>query len=825
MTSITPTVRRINFSSPSQSRSPYISGSAKRRTPSSVGKSTPRTKVSISAAHSAEDRLRAAGLDVLAAFQHGDIKNPEVFAKQMRLAVEAQIKDTEGLYSSSLPAVDVQSALLNLASERCLWLLAERSMRMEQSFAVNDVVSRLAKADAFGVNSMPLLTRLRIVSEWLETMAGERIDASGGANLKPLDDPAYTWQYSSPGIPPVVDHYNLTDVEARVEERVSREMWKLLLAGRAEDAEQLSRSIGQGWRAASSFAAGRGVSWISSDGTVGGSRSSWAKIARKIAEDKDSPMSPYEKATLGLLAGVEAPALAACAHYEERLWVRASCVVYAIIKALAEGAEADLDVETLLHIFLQTEGIGERGPEIQSARKVQAYLSLGRDIPEDALCNLLSEMSIAGRSTECSTWLLRMNAHIALVYRLCGLIDQGNELVLELFEETVRAYIVRLIKIARDNGGAGQGKVALEFSRQALFEMIARYASQLSEPLAVELCSEVLEICIHSDLMPAAVERDSRAQCIHKFSSCFEKDMLRRIASAAVDRVWANALPKDVDVSQGSSGIKPKDELAIGILGILILPPVDNPKELLCRTTRLARLFGIVQNNIAAKRLLEVFPNECLQSISSEDCVNERHELECWHAFFHALSRHNEWRNHFFGNRPLPPPESVRQAAVAASGTVAYESQAAANVQMSAYLELLEEYNGVGQRLRIIAVDALNGALTIPGGWMRDIHSTDSPDEENREQELLVVRGIGVPTLVSLLQNILDESHSHSEATQLVDLVASERLKLYEDFPKNELKAFLIRARMSFTNLAQSMADRRKPGEELYKGEIFQDLG
>lgn len=718
-----------------------------------------------------EENLQAVGSDIVSAFHDGDMKSAVAFASQLRAAVDARISEESDFARGQTRDKDATMAALE--AERDTWILAERSMKLEDIHSVNDMTSQIASAAALGVDSKIGLRKARLVEEWLERIAAEKLDSIGGARLTPLDDPAYNWQYSSASKPAPVDHYDLDEVEKRAEDRVGRELWRVVRAGRIDDAEEMCRSIGQYWRAACTIAAGRGSSWISADGVVGGARRSWKKIAAKVTAEKSSPMTAHERAMIALLAGIEGPALAICESYEERLWVRISCTVHGAIEACCEGNFDDLSNEALISVFSQTSGMAEGGEEALSVRKVRAFLSLGRNMNRQEVLALLSELSNCTQRETCSSWVLRLYTHIALLLRLIGAVDESDEEIIVPFENVLCSYIRMLMSKAREEERRTAVGSTLSHAKRSTYDVVARYAAQLREAKAIDVCAELLQSALYADFRLDQGSETRRSVCVRKCANCFNPELLRKICNACVDRVWLECLPGPAEVAREMKEVTVTDKHAIFVLDILIQPEVNDIEEVLRRTSRLARRFGIVQNLAAANLLLSWFPKEKMAALSPEICLNERHELECWHAYMHALSRHNQWRNHFYSNRPLPPSQGVQDYALAPPGTVSYEQKAAANVKMTAYLQLLEEYDRVCARLRIIAIDALQAALNIPGGWMRDITEDADSDSITRAEELTVVRGVGVPMLVSIQHKILHESDMHREAVQVSSVTGS----------------------------------------------------
>jgi Nuclear pore protein 84 / 107 len=368
---------------------------------------------------------------------------------------------------------------------------------------------------------------------------------------------------------------------------------------------------------------------------------------------------------------------------------------------------------------------------------------------------------------------------------------------------------------------------------------------------------------------PGAMVRqihERRTLSLQRAGKCFAaygRNVLDSIVVAAVDRVWARHLPgyvarrtspggdrdgggemldlegaeqEEEAVSGGAlivdtpteyDEMSHDDELVVRAIEFLIFPGFANYEEALRRTTTAARRFFLMGKRAAARHVVEWLPADALAEIAPGRCDNELHELDCWRAYMDAVSRHNEWRTYFFSQRPAPLDPAVRAAALANPGEVSYEVQAAANLKLEAYMEHMEKYTRVSESTRDAAITALRVTLLFDGGWMRDgdgaASGCDAEESQQREREIAAIRRMGVPQLAALLHHVLHESGLHAEATELVTVIADDGLRLYEDFDRAELGAFLQRIAESAVLLADTTI---KSGQAVhpYPAQVFEEI-
>lgn len=850
----------------------------------------------------AETALRASCLDIVSAV--GD--DALGLAREIISALEIQLSFASEFASDRSSHVSVRKDVARVAGvirvERDTWTLVELAWR-SGDIRCRDLCSRRANVAFIDDNSsrMPGMSVCRRIIEWLETTASQMLDASGGPQLMPLEDPAYKWSYTSSrlGAAPSIDYPILSgnencleEVENRAELRLSRELYRLVRAGRIEEAEMICRHVGQPWRAAV-LAGGKDASSLSALGTKGGARQVWRSAAQAIAKTTTSSIPPWERALCGVLSGVLEPALAVSETYEDQLWARLSVLVDRAIErsltrpreaddedssanahgdvvmsgdvdsgdananddgsSLKEGKSneeselqrhfADIDAEQILEAFREcSDAVEDAEPVscvvLNKVRIVRSYLALGptmSSVNARELCAALAKLAEEGLDNGVD-WICRVAAHLALFVKKAALLDSSDEDAVSSYQVALHSHVRLMIDRELIEEDAVYNANKAPAVRPILYDLVARYLAEMeSMDVIIAVYTEVMEMAIRGDLkqeriLSSSIRSSQRQvherrmlclQCAGKYFGRHGEETLNNLIVSSVDRIWGDhlahlsvlaqrGLPEQdrsgFETRSENTEISQDDELVIRSIEFLMFPSYPNYEEAVRRATCLARRFYLAGKESSARYVVEWFPSDAIAEIPPGRCEGELHELDCWRAYMDAVSRHNEWRVHFFSRRPMPLDENIRRAATAVPGEVSYEAQAAANLRLEAYVKEMEAYMRVATAARDAAVEALRVALLFEGGWMHysKAQGVDADSDSQRDREIVAVRRIGVPQMTALLHHVLHESGLYAEAVELAALVADDGLALYEDFSKAELRAFLQRVNLS----AVLMADK-----------------
>lgn len=827
-----------------------------------------------------DEALRSSSLDVLTVlrskYEEAAPQASAAFVSEMLGAIEVQLSfATELMDVPSLhPYVRkaVRALHTRLLLEHATWILVETAWRPSEIRSRDLCTRRLSPniLDENSVHDVKGYVKCQRIVEWLERTADEALERSGGPKVKPLDDPAYRWEYTASrhdGEPVSMDYQQrgngvLDEVERKAEGRLSHEIFRLVRAGRLEEAEEMCRRVGQPWRAAA-LAGGKRSSALSANGVKGDARRTWRIAAKAIATSSDPGIPAHERAVYGLFAGEIGPVLAVSTTFEDEAWARLSVLLDSTAQAVVEGdnaASVTIEDNAILQAFRECKHAGE-GPEAIGAdiregiRMTRVYVGIGPGIHAQHISELLKTLSELSRlgADEGQEWICRFAAHVCIFMKMSGLLSEVTDGTdgMTNFDASVESYVQFVIQKDLDSEERARQQGAILSPRILVPETAARYLAELStEKCIIDTYSKLLCAALKADLSHERAEAkrvgvspreidDRRTLCLQKAGQCFSRETLNSLVIAATDKIWDSHLPvgdapglssieieSEVSVSEDFSDA---DELVVRAIEFLIFPAFANYEEALRRVTKAARRFFLRGKKAAARYLISWFPSEIVSQISSSPCVGAVHELDSWRVYMDAIARHNEWNIYHSSRKPQPVSEKVRAAALAQPGEVSYETQASAGIQLQKYAKENEEFLRMSGKNRDVAVDSLKAALLFEGGWMQNKYTDeksvpgDQAGRTTRSEEIRTVRKIGIPQLVVLLHHVYHESGMYSEAISLAQIIADEDFKLYENFGPTELGSFLTRIADSTVLFAD---DTIRSGEcsRPYEQTLFEEL-
>lgn len=817
--------------------------------------------------------MRAASADCLSALcSFEDDSTVERFLAQV-LADNAadQMTATDARINDRATHPNARRAATNLWHslhvEAATWRMLLAVWKTPDERASDLTSSRLAPDffDAQKIDANPGILKAQRVARWLESEAAAELERSGGPRVKPLDDPAYRWKYSAERLGENALSMDfpsmggkLEETELKAEERLCRELFRLVRAGNLPEAESVCRAVGQPWRAAI-IGGGKNCSAEASNGHKGAARRLWRKTVRRVATLEPSTLNPHEKALYGILAGLKEPALSVVKDYESHAWVRITSAIDDACETalLGDGGDRGLvSDDDLLKMFRECDCADKGHKDIpgeahEQIRAVRAYLSLGDTISNAHLKELLAALAKLAQTgfDRRLEWVCRLAAHICIFLKRAAVLEDvvGEEAPLDNFERALAAYPRLVIEadIADDARAVEAGSIlparplVYELSAQLLCELLGNahivttYAELMFAALKADLRHEKAEDARVG--VPTREVIDRRTLCLEKAGQYFSRETLDELVLHVVDLVWERHLSQLGEFSAAAevTDVSEDDILSFRAIEFLLFPAYPNFEEAVLRATAATRRFYICGRFGAARRLIEWFPSTIPAHSEAGDASFAMREFDAWRAYMNAIAAHAAWQSHFYGRRPLGLPAEVRAAATATPGSVSYEVQSAATVQLENYASEMAVFSKSADTLCATAVESLRGALVFDGGWMLaargswDALTVDDDEQlaylEHRAEEINEIRRMAVPQVVVLLHNVLHESGHYADAVELAALVADKGTRLYESYGKQELKALLKRVADSAVLLADGNlkgGDVKRP----YEGMFFEEF-
>lgn len=826
--------------------------------------------------------LRESSLDVLAGlrtqYESGTAQAADAFVKEMISTLALQLERANELMDapSLHPYVRKQvRALQNrLLLEQTTWNLVDTAWRPSEIRSRDLSTTRLAPSnlDENSVLKVPGYVKCQRIVEWLETTAADVLGRSGGPKVKPLDDPAYRWEYTaskyegekvSMDFPHAVGK-SLDEVETKAEGRISHEIFRLVRAGKLSEAEELCRRVGQPWRAAA-LAGGKKSSALSANGIKGDARRTWRIAAKAIARSPDPAILPHERAVYGVLAGELEPVLAVSTTFEDEAWARLCTLLDSTAEFVLNGRNvtvAAIEDETVLQIFRECKHAGEGldvadGKVLEGIRMTRAFVGIGPGMCGSHVSQLLKtlgELAEAGASSG-EEWICRFAAHACIFLKTSGMLAGVKNRPQDefSFDTAIEKYVEVVLQKDQEREAKARAHGTILPPRRIVPETAARYLAELhSDDRIISTYSVLLCAALEEDLSHERAEAkrvgvsprqvdERRTLCLQKAGQCFPREILDLLVVAATDKLWKSMLPDQVDNSLFSDDIKlsesvsdevsETDELVVRAIEFLIFPAFANYKEALLRVTNLARQFFLRGRRAATRYVISWAPEEVMSQIEPSTCEGPVHELESWRVYMDAISRHNEWKT-YQSRKPQPISEKIRAAASAEPGEVSYEIQANAGIQVQKFNKENEEFLRTSERYCQAAVQSLEAALLLEGGWMQDKYKQNENVAErprggyalrHRSKEIEAIRKFGIPQLAVLLHHVYHESGMFTKAIGLAQVVASDHLKLYECFGVSEMKSFLTRIADSTVLHADTMIQSGQC-ERPYETTMFEEL-
>lgn len=828
-----------------------------------------------------DETLRASSLDVFSAV-HARFPEPSAdaampFISEMLAVLQAQLEVCAELMGARTLHPHLRRKIRTLAEQVRVeyesWMLAE-TVWLPEDMRGRDLCTRRLAPKTYEDDSVLKVkgyVKLQRIVEWLERMANEALERSGGPKVKPLDDPAYRWEYSAAkkGFEPVSMDFlhlgggSLDEVEQRAESRLSLEIFRLVRAGRLEEAEDICRRVGQPWRAAS-LGGGKFGYEFSGNGVKGHARKTWRMAATAIAKSSHPGITPHERAVYGILAGVLEPALAVASSYEDQAWARLTVLLDSSAERVLSGASVDsfkIEDSDILEVLVECEHTAEgnefvSGEVLESIRTIRAYIGIGRSMCAQHSSDLLGELARLGQTglDHGKGWVCRYVAHVCLFLKWGALLPGIDERPTDMtnFDIAVESYVKHVLQQdLHDEKEANKQGIILP-ARDLVHDLSASYLSELfSEERMVKTYSGLLYASLRADLCHERAEakrvgvapRDidiRRTICLQKAGQSFARKVLNNLIVTATDLTWESTMPYG-DLAESSAldiraevslvdEISETDQMAVRAIEFLIFPAFANYEEALMRVTKAARYFFLRGKPGAARHLLAWFPSDIISQIPEGRCSGAVHELDSWRVYMDAIFKHNKWNRYHRSRRPKPILRKVRADAAAKPGEVSYEAQASAAIQLEKHNKENEEFFRILKQHRDAAIESLRDALHFEGGWMSGTKAGNGQDVqmdlEKRQsalREIQAIRKIGVPQLAVLLHQVLHESGMYSEAIGLAQTIADDGLKLSENFGPSELGAFLTRVADSVVLFADDSV-RSCANHRPYNGTLFEEI-
>ncbi|XP_078310529.1 nuclear pore complex protein Nup107-like [Crassostrea virginica] len=659
----------------------------------------------------------------------------------------------------------------------------EQSPLTSMKQSEQDVVTRLFEKDH-------TVRESQHVVDWLEKCALDVMD-NYGDNVKFFSDRAVAWENTlhklkkSGGVTfgndrPMVSEMDpdapfrqkkmLDDLDQEDEGRLLQYLFICIRAGQIEKAQEVCKSHGQAWRAATleGWRLYHDPNFEGPDAQISpvlGNpyRAVWKTMCWALAADPK--YSLYEKSLYGALSGNLRAMLPVCKSWSDQVWAHYKVLVDisaereignlapAPRRLPEEYWDQPSDPET---IFRQIEASESAQRESQDFYHViQKWVILG-DVEK-----LLETMAqwIRVHENSLPQHLLRFMAHVVLFIRSTreGVSRDNCNAVLE-------AYVENLIE--------GDHK-----------ELVSFYVSKLTPEAQVHWYARFLE---------GITDVDEKQMCL-QLAEEVGLD-IPQITKTVVENI-RNKSGGGLPAAQGVSlevTVNEEDKKKIAAMDWLVFDSAQRA-EAVKQANAVVRTFIAVQKLAAAREVLDKLPVDSIDIIYRNwhyqtgtdelpaDDENAIREYLCIKAYIDAMDSFNEWFNKFHHTKPTPPPTPQ---------VASFTEKVAHEHRLKQYEQELDRWQrGLLSQTENTTKMIYNVLLFANGGWMVDQREDDT--ESGRKQQLDSLRKLVIPRLTFLLHDILHKTEQYGPCLQIADHIASEQHLLYKVFRQDELQHLL----------------------------------
>jgi len=263
-------------------------------------------------------------------------------------------------------------------------------------------------------------------------------------------------------------------------------------------------------------------------------------------------------------------------------------------------------------------------------------------------------------------------------------------------------------------------------------------------------------------------------------------------------------LERCVNSAEESDSDEQVDEIRVAAVDWLLMEPLQELDALRLGNS-VVRFFVAEHKPELAGRTLEKIAAavDPAAAGSPEEMANWLKEYESLVVYVTAKERFSEWFSFYHKAKPVEP-EAPDLGGVQGRGEGRqYVDMVAHERQTARYREELERWTNSLQVQSAAVVEALEGVLHFPGGWLDCVGQNDDPAGA-RAREVDYLRRTCVVEVCLLLHTVLHKTHQYERATRVSDAVADERYALYSLFSREDMRRLLDAVRGSFLCLMEA---------------------
>ncbi|CAI6351545.1 unnamed protein product [Macrosiphum euphorbiae] len=679
---------------------------------------------------------------------------------------------------------------------------------------VDKIVSERDLADALFKEDQKLKGIQRIV-DWLEHCAAESMENEFMKDAKHFSDEEVAWPntlgqllkkeliYQSSGSmvtqldpdAPTRQSRSIHDLDQVDDDRLLTQVFTEIRCGRLEKAELLCCQYGQFWRSAilegwrlyhDPFYKPKEEQKPTDEVLGNPNRDVWKACAWKISSN--NKISPYWRATIGILCGNIDAVLPVCNRWEDILWAHLHTIVNVAVESHIQTHKSNnfislpekyweykMSLDDIVSELKSNPKLAVRQEAHKPKRQIQQYFMTNQF---RELVNIMADW--AENSLESDAQFLRFLAHLILVIRWAGI--EHDELAANLI---IQKYIEVLIPMNDPM-------------------LVAYYTSQLEQNSQVIIYSKFLEKMVLSE------QRTSGLMAAEKFSLPVE-EITKRIVETYRNRFTNMTNGQDL-----FSEITNDDNELISALDWIIYYP-HQVEEAFMQINAVVRNF-VAQGKIQAARLAfnKVQKDSITRLLNNADIDIEKllmldmvsvsgkiqsliGEYLAYKCYLDAEEGFAEWFHEYHQTKPIEP--------VKLHGNVDYAKKLIYDHNMEQYQTALGNWKKNVSSSSQIVVEQLFNLLFFPNGWLVDYQNED----KNRHEHFERLRTICIPKIFLLLHTILHCAERYTECIKLAGYITDKTNKFYQLFTQADLKKLLAKIAESSVCIMESHDQQLDP--------------
>lgn len=591
---------------------------------------------------------------------------------------------------------------------------------------------------------------------------------------------------------PVRTKTSLVHADKEVEVRLFKHLFRFMRAGKLVEGQELAQRVGYHWLAGildgyfpysdpNLDEENLGQTAIHQTVDIrpvlgNKKRDIWKKTCYRSA--RMHGLSSFEKAILGVSGGNVKSVLPVCTSWSDQLWARLKCSI-------------DIKIEKALR---------DPGTVPQENRKLIEFPAEFYDGDQD-IQNIFKSINVVSSFREATIHqtvqkLFIFNDIDGLLDQLvdwCKSLDYGNDMAVNneaLSPQFLRffAHVVLFLRelemIATDDPrGSEIIKSYLDLLTQRKFiETVAFYTTFLPKDS---------QVIAYAHMLASINNLDERKHClkIAEESKLDVDEITQTVVGMLTQEQEEHPSGVDSEINKTTAS----DRRKIDSLDYLLYSETKNYIAVLHHGNILLRLFATSRKMDAVKDTFLKLPTDLTGfaekqwTLITNDSVspslqNNIREFNAFRVLLETNERLLEWSDWH-----LKKPEEPKKPANLLSFCD--------NVNFEKKVQQYHNDKAVWKEVREGKTDALiekiREMFNFPHGWMVDLPTNESQPNEDRLRQMSKLRKIFIPQMTSICLNVLQLTERYEECLRMSHLLVDEKMKLYREFSKDQLRDFL----------------------------------